>query len=192
MNQESSVIWPLAQPTLTDGDLTLRPVVAADAPTIFAYIDGDEDIAEWTTVPYPYMMQDAIDAVEKWSTGYDNKEMIQFAITVNDGPIVGTISLQYLILLDHNAEIGYIISRDARGQGIATRATKLLTDFAFEIGFRRINALVMPDNIGSQKTLLKSGYYQEAVMRDFFTRRNGEQCDALSFACLVSDRSPKH
>ena len=91
-------------------------------------------------------------------------------------------------LLDHNAEIGYIISRDARGQGLATRATMMLTEYAFEIGFRRINALVMPDNIGSQKTLLKAGYYQECVMRDFFTRRNGEQTDAISFAYLASDR----
>jgi RimJ/RimL family protein N-acetyltransferase len=162
--------------------------VAADAEVIFAYIDGDEDIAEWTTVPYPYVMQDAIEAVEKWSTGYENKELMQFAITVNAGPIVGHISLQYLSLLDHNAEIGYIISREARGKGIATRATKLLTDFAFDIGFRRINALVLPDNIGSQKTLLKAGYYQEFVMREYFTRRNGEQCDAISFACLSSER----
>ena len=188
MNQISSILWPVIQPTLTEGNLTLRPVVESDAPLMFAYIVGDEDIAEWTTVPFPYELSDAVSAVEKWETGFENKEIIQFAICIDDGPIVGHISLQYVSLLDHNAEIGYIISRDARGRGLATRATMMLTEFAFEIGFRRINALVMPDNLGSQKALLKAGYYQECIMRDYFTRRNGEQTDALSFACLASDQ----
>ena len=163
----------------------LRPVVAADAQAMFEYIVGDEDIAEWATVPAPYGLSDAVSAVEKWESGFENKELIQFAICIDDGPIVGHISLQYVSLLDHNAEIGYIISQQERGHGLATRATMMLTEFAFEIGFRRINALVMPDNLGSQKVLLKAGYYQECVMRDFFTRRNGQQTDAISFACLA-------
>lgn len=189
MTQDTTIVWPAVQPTLTDGELTLRPVEATDAKPMFEYIAGDLDIAEWTTVPHPYTMDDAVTAVEKWAAGYENKEIMQFAITVNGGPIIGHISLQYISLMDHNAEIGYIISKDARRQGVATRATQLLTDFAFRIGFRRINAVVMPDNIGSQKTLLKAGYYQEAVLRDFFTRRNGEQCEALSFVSLSRDRN---
>jgi len=44
----------------------------------------------------------------------------------------------------------------------------------------------MPENIASQKTLINAGYYEESVMRQYFTRRNGTQTDALMFAKLAA------
>jgi len=116
------ITWPEIQPSLTDGRLTLRPTEATDAPLMFAYVAGDDDVAEYTTVPVPYLMHHAVEAIDKWAKGYEAKELMQFAITVDDGPIIGHISLQYVSLLDHNVELGYILSKDVRGQGLGAQA----------------------------------------------------------------------
>ena len=176
------ISWPETQLVLTEDELVLRPTVPSDAPVMFHYISGDEDIAEFTTVPSPYEMSHAAGAVERWAEGFDNQELMQWAITINDGPIIGQISLQGVILIDHNAEIGYLLAREARGSGIMARAIELVSDYAFAIGFRRLQAKVMIENIASAKSLLRAGFEQEAILKNYMTKRNGEQTDALLFA----------
>ncbi len=174
--------WPATQPILAEDDLVLRPTEPSDAPVMFQYISGDEEIAEFTTVPSPYEMSHAEGAITRWADGFRDQELIQWAITRNGGPIIGQISLQGVILFDHNAEIGYLMSREARGEGIMSRALDLVADYAFAIGFRRLQAKVMIENIASAKTLLNAGFEQEAILKKYMTKRNGEQTDALLFA----------
>lgn len=176
------ILWPDVQPVLAEDELVLRPTVPSDAPIMYSYISGDEDIAEFTTVPSPYEMSHAESAIVRWAEAFENQECIQWAITINDGPIVGQISIQNVILFDHNAEIGYLLSSDVRGQGIMARALDLVSDYAFAIGFRRLQAKVMIENIASAKSLLNAGYHQEAILQNYMTKRNGEQTDALLFA----------
>ena len=57
-----------------------------------------------------------------------------------------------------------------------------LTDLAFAIGFRRVTALTLPDNLASQKTLLNAGFELETVLRDGMTKRDGNQTNAVLFA----------
>jgi RimJ/RimL family protein N-acetyltransferase len=58
----------------------------------------------------------------------------------------------------------------------------MISDFAFAIGFRRLFAITLPDNLASQKSLLNAGFELETVLRDAMTRRNGVQANAVMFA----------
>jgi RimJ/RimL family protein N-acetyltransferase len=58
----------------------------------------------------------------------------------------------------------------------------MISDFGFAIGFRRLFAITLPDNLASQKSLLNAGFELETVLRDRMTRRNGSQADAVVFA----------
>lgn len=176
------IIWPEVQPILQDGDLMLRPTTIEDAPFMFKYIAGDMDIATFTTVPADYTMEMANEAIERWANGYAEKTVMQNAICINDGPIIGQVSLQSIDIRDHHAEIGYLLNAEFRGLGIMTRAVSLLCDYAFGIGFKRIGAFAMPRNIGSVRTLEKNGFTKEAILRNYITELDGTQSDAVLFS----------
>jgi RimJ/RimL family protein N-acetyltransferase len=58
----------------------------------------------------------------------------------------------------------------------------MISDFGFAIGFRRLFAITLPDNLASQKSLINAGFELETVLRDRMTRRDGTQANAVVFA----------
>ena len=179
--------WPEMQPQLSDSRLCLRPVVRSDAPVMFAYINGDPEIMEFTTVPDDYSIETAENAVEIWDKSFANKEAMQFAITLADDTMIGHVSLHAVNFFDHHAEVGYIMNRDYRGQGIAPAAVELVADYAFAIGFRRLNAFVIEGNPASERVLHKAGFHREAVLAKYMTTRGGEQVNGLLYAKISAD-----
>ena len=100
------------------------------------------------------------------------------------------LSFHTLDLEEAKAEIGYWVSADVRGKGIATQATKLLTEYGFEsIGFHRIEALVVESNKPSLKVLVNAGYVQEGVLRDKSCCGDGTRENMVMFAAIRSDWS---
>ncbi len=72
-----------------------------------------------------------------------------------------------------------------RGKGVATAATRLLTEYGFEsIGFHRIEALVVASNVPSLKVLKNAGYMQEGIMRDKSLQDDGTREDMVLFAAI--------
>lgn len=65
------------------------------------------------------------------------------------------------------AELGYALIRSYWGKGIATAAVKSAIKTCFrDLGIRRIEAYVDPDNIASQKVLLKAGMKCEGLLKE--------------------------
>ncbi len=64
------------------------------------------------------------------------------------------------------AMIGYSLDQAYNGKGYMTEALKLMVDYGFnELKLHRIEAEVMPHNIGSIKILEKTGFYKEGIAR---------------------------
>lgn len=80
-----------------------------------------------------------------------------------DGTFVGQVTLggiQYGNV--SNCWIGYWVDSARTGQGIATAATALGTDFAIrKLGIHRVEATVMENNPGSIAVLRKTGFRKE-------------------------------
>jgi ribosomal-protein-alanine N-acetyltransferase len=105
-----------------------------------------------------------------------------------DGKFAGALSFHTLDLDDAKAEIGYWITADVRGKGVATAATRLLTEYGFEtIGFHRIEALVVESNLPSLKVLKNAGYTQEGILRDACLQDDGTREDMILFAAIRTD-----
>jgi ribosomal-protein-alanine N-acetyltransferase len=105
-----------------------------------------------------------------------------------DGNFAGVLSFHTLVLEEAKAEIGYWLTADARGKGVATTATKLLTGYGFEtIGFHRIEALVVESNKPSLKVLSNAGYQQEGVLRDKSCCGDGTRENMVLFAALQNE-----
>jgi ribosomal-protein-alanine N-acetyltransferase len=80
--------------------------------------------------------------------------------------------------------IGYYLDQEQNGHGYTTEAVRLVVDYAFDVlGLHRIEAGVMPHNIGSIRVLEKAGFYREGLNRKN-VKINGKWEDHLHFAIV--------
>jgi [ribosomal protein S5]-alanine N-acetyltransferase len=80
------------------------------------------------------------------------------------------------------AGIGYWVIERARGRRLASTAVSLLTDWALsETGLMRVEALVEPSNVASQRVLAHAGFAHEGVLAAYLAVPAG-RADALIYA----------
>jgi RimJ/RimL family protein N-acetyltransferase len=152
--------------SLADGDIRLEPLGAEHATGMDA-LARDEGIARFTRVPDP--VPDGFGAVwvERYARGRDDGTNAGFAIVDGEsGEFLGFMSLVGLDLEKQEAEAGYAVASPARGRGVATRALRLLTDWAFaEFPLERIELFIDAENPASEVVAQRCGYTREGVLR---------------------------
>ena len=73
------------------------------------------------------------------------------------GAFIGWFTLKY-IPDTVEVEVGYRLLRKAWGQGFATEGARELVRYGFDaVGLRRIIGITHPENVASQRVLMKSG-----------------------------------
>ena len=127
----------LTVPRLGDDEIALRPPAPGDVDAITEACQ-DPEIPRWTRVPSPYTRAHAVEFVERsartWEQGSDAPFVIVDAAT---GALLGAIGVHRFGGEDGGPEVGYWLEREARGRGVATRALRLVVDWACrELGVR--------------------------------------------------------
>jgi RimJ/RimL family protein N-acetyltransferase len=172
---------------LVDGSTALRAWRDTDAPSLVR-VSQDPEISRWTRVPYPYGPSDARAYLLHRHDGITAGILAPFAIVSRDDvdhSLLGSISLMRFSWPDRRAEVGYWLARDARGQGHATRAVKLICRWALDsLGLERIDLLAATENPGSQRVAERAGFEREAVLRRYYRGRDGQQ-DMVAFGLLA-------
>ena len=179
------ISWPETLPSFNLEPLVLRQWRPEDAQQVYE-ICQDPILQNFTTVPVPYTFEDAEKFLARQRSGFETGTDFALAGEVA-GKIALCISAFDAIPFEHIVKIGYWAAPEFRGQGFTSQAVTVVTDFLFSIGFRRVSADTMPDNIGSQRTLFKAGYYLESTQKMAMTARDGTQIDGLVFAKLAPD-----
>ncbi|GLJ34273.1 hypothetical protein SUGI_0688790 [Cryptomeria japonica] len=90
------------------------------------------------------------------------------------------------------AELGYAVSRNYWGIGIATEAVMraILAGFSDLPGLRRIEAMVLPENLPSQKVVEKAGFTRECLLRRYIKiRENVRDCILYSYVLPAASSS---
>jgi RimJ/RimL family protein N-acetyltransferase len=166
---------------LRDGELLLRPPTDADAPAIVAACQ-DPDLARFIPgFPSPYRESDA----RAWIASRRDVEASRTFLIVNEA--TGGLSGAIEVRLGETGSIGYWITAEARGRGIATRATRLLAHWAVtEGGVERLELTTHPDNVASQRVAEKAGFTREGVLRGHTRFREGRR-DSVMFSLLPGD-----
>jgi RimJ/RimL family protein N-acetyltransferase len=145
-------------PTLRDGDLTLRPKRREDLDAITAACQ-DPEIPRWTFVPSPYTRADAEAYFERSATEAAEGRAINLLAVDAQDRLLGSFGLMELDREPRYGEIGYWVVADARGRGVATRAVRMLADWAREeLGLTRIEVLPHKDNLPSRRVAEKAGF----------------------------------
>jgi RimJ/RimL family protein N-acetyltransferase len=172
---------------LVDAPTALRPWRETDVPALVR-ICRDPEIERWTSVPPNYGEADARAYLLRRHDAILAGTAAPFAIvSASSGEeLIGSISLVRIDWGHRRAEVGYFLSRDARGVGHATRAVGLICEWAFRsLGIERIDLYAAIENLSSQRVAERSGFDREAVLRSFM-RGKGVQLDMVAFGMLAT------
>jgi RimJ/RimL family protein N-acetyltransferase len=141
---------------LRDDVVRLRPFRERDLPGIVAFCNDPDTQRFIPSIPTPYDEGDAraylAFCAECWAEG----SRLPFAIAdVDTDAYVGSIDVR----LGAEGSIGYGVAPWARGRGIATRALRLLADWALSAGgVRRLELTTHADNAASRRVAEKAGF----------------------------------
>jgi RimJ/RimL family protein N-acetyltransferase len=179
----------LRKASRSDGRVTIRPWCAADVDALVQRINDPLVAAFLDQIPQPYTEEDARTwfdvADESWQAG----NMAPFAVEVEgmDGP-VGGVGVRFFEGLDAGtAEVGYWVAGEARGQGVATAATRLAAEWAFEADARleRLQLRADVQNVASNRVAEKAGFTREGVLRaQRYNARLGRRVDFVMWSLL--------
>jgi len=174
------------QPELTDGVVTLRPW--RDEDIEHAIAGHDEEIAHWfgsdTVTPSYEQHKRAVDDWRRWYA--EGRARANFLVE-RDGTVVGSVEVRDLG--NGVGSLSWTLYAGHRGRGYATRAVRLLVDYAVDqLGLRRIEAEVDAENQRSLRVATRAGLRREGVRRvepGMHDRPDGTQVVVL--ARLASD-----
>lgn len=163
-------------PTLRTRRLLLRPIVAADAVPLFPLFSDEITMRWWSSAP-----SKSVADLAAWLA---QDEGIAWAVCLDDQPIGRVILIERRPRL---AELGFLLSREQWGQGLAREAITAVIDHGFGlVGLRRIFADTDPENAASVGVLVSLGFKLEGRLREEWETHIGVR-DSLIFGLLPGD-----
>ncbi|MFA5184028.1 MAG: GNAT family N-acetyltransferase [Patescibacteria group bacterium] len=123
---------------------------------------------------------------ERWLRGCPAKrrknQEWNYAILL-DGLVVGAIGIKINQFRKHIGEIGYFVAEEYWGRGITTRAVRLVEKEAFKkLGITRLEIVMRPENLASERVAVKSGYRKEGRLKKFDRDKKGRLRDFWLYA----------
>jgi RimJ/RimL family protein N-acetyltransferase len=165
----------------------LEPLEVRFAPD-FDDVILDPDVVRFTRVPT--RVGDGF--VEAWlgayEQGWEDGSRAGFAIVGGvDGAFLGFVALIRIDWDALDAEIGYIVAPAARGRGVARRAIELVSRWSFDqLGLRRIEAWIDPENEASLRVAERVGYTREGLRRSTLFKE-GRRVDMAIYSLLPGE-----
>ena len=143
-----------------DEGAELRQLTMQDVPALFELtVRNRERLRRWMTwVDMVQREEDTRGFVRDALQNFRAGRSLQMGIWLN-GQLVGTIGLFRSARADPEAEIGYWIGESAEGHGLVTRATRVMTRYAFETwGVPTVRIRVEPENLRSRAIPERLGF----------------------------------
>ena len=155
-------------PIIETNRLILRKITKVDASDMLKYLSEKEVVEPMGLAPFQ-SEQDVWDEINWYKTIYDEGTGIRWGITLKDsGEVIGSCGFLNLLPKHHRAEIGYELCREYWGKGIASEALEAVVKYGFHhYQLERIEALIEPANLRSQKLVEKQGFIREGLLRHY-------------------------
>ena len=148
------------EPPLGDGVIGLRPADERDLPAIEAGIH-DADVLRWIGPPEATPEGVLVLNRERWAAGSPT-----FAIHEADAVCVGLVWINRRPEDPSVGYVGYWLLPEVRGRGLATRAVRLISEWALrELGTASLAITVDVANARSQAVAERSGFRRDTEPR---------------------------
>ena len=145
-------------PPLSDGVITLRAKARTDVDALTAACQ-DPEIPRWTLVPFPYRREDALSWLAATELELDAGFAINWLAVDEADRLLASIGLMGIDREQGTGEIGYWVAREARGRGVATRAVRLVCDWAAsELGLTTLELVIHEHNAPSHAVARAAGF----------------------------------
>jgi [ribosomal protein S5]-alanine N-acetyltransferase len=183
--------WPA---TLTDGDVTLRPLRMRDAT---AWMESRRHNVEWlapweATPPFgptAFGVSAAVFTTMTRRLRADARagRALPFVVVV-DGKFAGQLNVAGIVRgsMD-SAHVGYWVDQRIAGRGVMPTAVALAVDHCFgPVGLHRIEVNIRPENVASRRVVEKLGFRDEGI-RKRYLHISGDWRDHVSYAVLKEE-----
>ena len=179
------------QTELTDGQLVVRFYREDDAPRLFEAVrESIPEVSAWLGWCHEnYSIEESREFVRSRAEKSQGDEWYSFAVfDQNDRErYLGGVGLNFINRVHQFGNLGYWVRTSATGNGVASRASRLVARFAFEeLRLNRIEILAAVSNSASQRVAEKIGAVREGVLRKRLLIR-GEPQDAVMFSLVRED-----
>lgn len=153
-------------PTIKTQRLTLRKVERRDIKDLYEFCRYPESCEYSQWLPHK-SIADTKSFVSWLLLSYKKHTGTVWAIVENvSGKVIGTCNFVSIDESYRIAEIGYCLSKDYWGKGIATEAVSALVSFGFtKIGLNRIQARIMVENARSIRVVQKLRMEYEGTLK---------------------------
>jgi ribosomal-protein-alanine N-acetyltransferase len=168
--------------------LILRQPQKSDAVAIFERYANDSEVTRFLGWPRHRSVDDteaflrfSAQEWEQWPAGP------YLIVSRKDELLLGSTGFGFQN--PHEAMTGYVLAKDAWGQGFATEALTALVDLATRISVSRLFALCHPEHRPSRRVLEKCGFLRDDRSKptvEFPNLSRGVRCAALRYALALS------
>lgn len=155
-------------PPLVDALVLLRPWTESDLPAnLMKFTDPVVQHHSWPRTS-PYGEADAAEFLAPQDQARLLGEELNFALAdpLQPSHVHGGGSIYDINLERGRAAVGYWLAPEARGRGLATHATLLMAEWAFDdLGVQRLELHCGPENTASQRVAVRCGFTREGLLR---------------------------
>ena len=180
-------------PPLDDGVVRLRELRPADAPAYARAFREDPDLGRLSGEdPDPDEAEAAKRITEVNPRRIAAGEAVELAVAESDhDAFIGAALLNRVSWRHGRAEIGFWLTRDARGQGMGRRMLDLLVDWAFgPLALARVHLETYPENEATRALARRAGFVEEGLLREHALER-GERVSLVVCGLLARERALK-
>lgn len=174
----------LHPPILETERLRLRPLARTDAPDIHPLLDDPEVMAFWDVpeVGDPELVEEI---VLRQVAHMERGEAIHWSIrTLNEDRLIGACDLSEIDRFHKRADVGFMLGREAWGQGYAAEALRAMIAYAGSSGVKKLTARTHLGNRRSESLLERFQFRKEGLLRGHIVRA-GERRDCHVFGLLL-------
>ncbi|RPI14598.1 MAG: N-acetyltransferase [Ignavibacteriae bacterium] len=174
-------------PILETERIRLRPLSIRDASQVFEYA-CEPEVARFVTWEHHRSLSDSMHFLRLITQQYKNNIPSPWGIVYKEeNKLIGTGGYHLWQKEHARAEFGYAISANYWNKGLMTEVLKEMIRFGFNVmELNRIEAKCYPENIASEKVMLKCGLKFEGISRECVFIK-GKFRDLKQFSILKSE-----
>ncbi|MFC1660117.1 GNAT family N-acetyltransferase [Gemmatimonadota bacterium] len=165
--------------------LLLRRPVPIDASAVFERWAQDPEVSRHLVWRPHESIEETHTHLAQCEVGWmEGTEFVWMIEEKASGGLVGSIAARPGA---HGVNLGYLISRDAWGQGFMTEVLKMLVSRWLDLeAVHRVWATCDVENTASARVLEKAGFSLEGTLRrwEYHPNMGSEPRDALCFSCV--------
>ena len=176
-------------PVLETERLILRELNENDIEDLYEIFSSEEVMKYYGMFPFKNK-DELLKIIESFSKGFEEERVIRWGIqTKADGKIIGTCGFHNWSQKHFRAEIGYELSKAFWHKGYMSEAIKTILQYGFaHMNLNRIEGIVYPENLASQNTLIRLGFREEGLLREYMCFRD-QMTNVLMFSLLKKEAS---